>query len=155
VKSLAIILLIVVAGVLTVLVYRQRRQIQELTKRDTAPNPASLELQEKCAKQAQIYLSQFETRDVVETRNHFNVGLNKCFVETRAVKFEFGNHSETRVVNDAFEGKEYGLYMFVGEPKKPDYAVEPADCKVTAISGEEIVCHSSDEFDALVKKFME
>jgi hypothetical protein len=155
-KNLAIILLVVVVGVLSLLVYRQRRQIQVLSaERDSAPKGASLELQAKCAKQAQEYLSQFESRDVVETRNHYNIGLNRCFVETRTVKFEFGNHTETRVLNDAFEGKEYGLYMFVGRPKKPDYSVEPADCKVTSISGEEVLCHSSDEFDTLVKQFME
>jgi hypothetical protein len=119
------------------------------------PKTASLELQEKCAKQAKEFLSQFRNDDVVETLNHYDVGLNKCFVETRTSSFMSGNHGESEILTDAFEGKNYGVYIFWSEPNKPDWQVSPSECKVTLPSGAETTCHSSDEFDALVKQYMQ
>jgi len=159
----AVILLAIAAGILgvcagwqTVILYQQRRQVRELTARlESASNTARLDLQAKCAKQAREFLSQFDNRDVVETRNHYNAGLNKCFVETRTVSFAFGSRSESKVLTDAFEGKDYGSYIFVAKPHEADWQVSPAECKVTLPSGEETTCHSSDEFDALIKQYMQ
>lgn len=140
----------------SVILYHQRRQVRELTaKLESASNSARLDLQAKCARQAHEFLSQFDNRDVVETRNHYNAGLNKCFVETRTVSFAFGNRSESKVLTDAFEGRDYGSYIFVAKPNEADWQVSPAECKVTLPSGGETTCHSSDEFDALIKQYMQ
>jgi hypothetical protein len=162
-KNPVTVLLVIVVGILGLFAYsqavalrQQRRQVQELTaKLNSAPKTASLDLQEKCATQAREFLSQFRNDDVVETLNHFNVGLNKCFVETRTESFEYGNHNESKILTDAVEGKNYGVYIFVGAPKRPDWQVPPSECTVTLPSGQETDCHSSDEFDALVKQYME
>jgi hypothetical protein len=163
-KNAAIILLSISVGVLGLIAYlqfatlsQQQRQVHELTaKLDSTKQSASFEFQEKCAKQAKEYLSQFDNHDVVESLNHYNAKLNKCFVETRSESFSNGYpHSETKILTDAFEGKDYGEYIFISTPNKPDYLGSPAECEVTLPSGEETTCHSSDEFDALVKQYME
>ncbi|MGH9730452.1 MAG: hypothetical protein ACRD4A_02035 [Candidatus Acidiferrales bacterium] len=162
-KSQATILLTIAVGVLCLLAYfqattlrQQRRQVQELTaKLESVQKFAGLQLQEKCAKQAREFLSQFENRDIVEMLNHFNARLNKCFVETRSVSFTYGRQSASKVLTDAFEGKDYGGYIFVSTPNKADYLGSPVECKVTLPSGDETICHSEDEFDALVKQYME
>ena len=162
-KNPATVLLLIAVAILglfaysqTVALRQQRRRLQELTaKLDSAPKTASLELQAKCAKQAQEYLSQFQIPDLIDERNHYNVGLNKCFVETTSASFQFGNHTTSKVLNDAFEGNEYGSYILVVTPNKADWQVAPVECRVTLPSGAETICHSSDEFDALVKQYMQ
>jgi hypothetical protein len=164
VKKQVTVLLIIAVGILGLWAYsqtaalrRQRRRVQELTAKleSSAPNTASLELQQKCATQAREFLSQFENRDVVESLNHYNAGLKKCFVETRTESFLLGTRTESKVLTDAFEGKDYGIYIFVTQSNKADWQVPPSECKVTLPSGERTICHSSDEFDALVKQYME
>jgi hypothetical protein len=135
---------------------QQQSQLQELhAKLRATTEIASIELQGKCAKQAQEFLSKFITFDLVETRAHFNEGSNTCFVETRTVKFDSGKRSESGVLQDAVEGKDYGSYIFISERNKPDVAVAPVVCKVMLPSGERKTCHSVEEFDALVKPYME
>lgn len=162
-KNPATVLLVIAVAILglfayaqTVALRQQRRRVQELTaKLDSVPKTASLELQGKCAKQAQEYLSQFQINDLVDERNHYNVGLNKCFVETRTASSQFGNLTTSKILNDAFEGKEYGNFILVVPLNKAEWQVAPAECRVTLPSGEQTICHSSDEFDALVKQYME
>jgi hypothetical protein len=161
-RNPATILLVVVVGILglfayseTVALRQQRLQIHELAAKLDSAKTASLELQGKCARQAQEFLSQFENSDLHEAVNHYNARLNKCFVETRRVKFDFGTHTTSEVVSDAFEGKDYGSFIFVGKPNVADYLVSPLECEVTLPSGEKKNCSSSDEFDELVKQYME
>ena len=162
-RNTTILLLVIAVAVLGPYAYHQRsalrqqqRQLQELNaKLRATTDTASIEVQGKCAKQAQEFLSQFITFDLVETRAHFNEGSNTCFVETRTVKFDSGKRSESGVLQDAVEGKDYGSYIFVSERDKPDLAVSPIVCKVMLPSGEKKTCHSVEEFDALVKQYME
>lgn len=163
-KNTAIVLLVIAVGLLGLLAYlqtaalrRQRRQVQDLTAKleSSGQTTASFELQQKCAKQAREFLSQFDNRAVVESLNHYNVGLNKCFVETRSMSFSNWGHTESKVLTDAFEGRDYGSYIFVSERNKADFVVPPVECKVTLPSGQETICRSSAEFDALVKQYME
>src|SRR6266851_3062813 len=78
------------------------------------PKTASLDLQEKCARQSQAAFRR-----------------------------------------DGFEGKVYGSYMWRADKVKKYWEVPPIQCTVTLPSGEEKTCHSSDEFDSLVKEYME
>jgi hypothetical protein len=162
-RNITIALLVITVAVLGLYAYhqrealrQQRRQFQELNAQlHATTNIASIELQERCAKRAQEFLSQFITRDLVETRTHFNEGFNTCFVETRTVRFDFGNRSESRVLQDAVDGRDYGSYIFISERNKADSAVPPVVCKVMLPTGERKTCHSLEEFDALVKQYME
>jgi hypothetical protein len=58
-------------------------------------------------------------------------------------------------VSDAFEGKSYAEYAWKSEKGKKYWEVKPFVCKVTLPSGEKKDCASSDEFDDLVKVYME
>jgi uncharacterized membrane protein (Fun14 family) len=162
-RNITMLLLVIAVAVLGLYAYHQRgvlrqqqRQLQELNaKLRATTNITNIELQVRCAKQAQEFLSQFITFDLVETRAHFSEGFNKCFVETRTVRFDSGNRSESGVLQDAVEGRDYGSYIFTSERNKADSAAPPVVCKVMLPSGERKTCHSLEEFDALAKQYME
>lgn len=153
-KNSVTVLLIIAVGILGLIAYRQAIALRHQRQQGLTAN-ASLELQEKCAKQAREYLSQFENKNLVDTQNHYNVGLNKCFVETHSESLELGNRVESKVLTDAFEGKDYGTFIFISKPNQADYLVPPVECKVMLPSKGETICKSSDEFDALVNQYME
>jgi hypothetical protein len=58
-------------------------------------------------------------------------------------------------VRDAFEGKRYGTYVWHTETSKKYLVVPPFTCEVTLPTGEQKACHSMDEFEELVKVYME
>ncbi len=117
------------------------------------PKTASLDLQEKCARQSQAAFRRdgFEKEQLASFSNHYSEKLNRCFVQYDSTK---GN-LVSKVVSDAFEGKVYGSYMWRADKVKKYWEVPPIQCTVTLPSGEEKTCHSSDEFDSLVKEYME
>jgi hypothetical protein len=61
----------------------------------------------------------------------------------------------SKTLSDAFEGSLYGEYNWKSDKVKKYWQVPPFMCKVTLPSGKEKICHSDDEFDALVKQYME
>ncbi len=106
---------------------------------------ASLDLQERCAKQAhEEFLNLgWKKHEGAVFANHYNQKLNKCFMQVENSDV-MGTWT---TVSDAFEGKVYAVLGLHGDQIKK--------CSVTLPSGEEKICHSSDEFDALVKQYME
>ena len=60
----------------------------------------------------------------------------------------------TKTLWDAFEKKQYGDYYWQSGVGKFT-GIAPTICYVIGDSGEKQVCHSSDEFDALTKHYME
>lgn len=89
--------------------------------------------------------------------NHYSPKLNKCFVLVQYgdTKMLPGTIFTYRILEDAFEGKIYANYSWNPEKNKFFWDVPPTQCKVTLPSGAEITCHSAEEFDALVKQYME
>ena len=164
-STTTIVLLVVSVGILSLLLYsqtaalrEQRRQVQELNAK-LESKTASLDLQEKCAKQAHeaFKINGFEKDETSAFSNHYNEKLNKCFVqiESHDAKTISGTIYENKTISDAFEGKVYAQYAWHSDKVKKYWEVPPSLCKVTLLSGEERICHSSDEFDALVKQYME
>ena len=139
---------------------QEREQIRQLNaKLDAMPKTASLDLQEKCATQAQKQFDElgWNKNPMADFANHYSARLNKCFIEveytdTRTVR---GEIITSKNVSDAFEGKVYGNYTWSTEKGTKFWEVPPLECKVTLPSGEEKVCDSADEFDELVKQYME
>jgi hypothetical protein len=88
------------------------------TKIDARGKTASLELQEKCSKQAREEYAEngWKKEPMASYTNHYKEKMNKCFV-------------------------------LIG-------STTPFNCKGTLLSGEEKLCHSSDEFDEIVKLYM-
>jgi hypothetical protein len=169
-RNVITLLLIVVGGMLAFIAYSQRRALQEerrltqqlTTKLSATSTTASLDLQEKCANQAR---EEFKREGWEELKSkgglndfsdHFNPKVNKCFVliESTDPKND-GTVFVSKTLSDAFEGKLYGEYNWKSDKVKKYWQVPPFMCKVTLPSGEEKICHSDDEFDALVKQYME
>lgn len=163
VRNLVAVWLVISVGVLGLLAYsqtsalrEQRRQVQELTGKLTSTSKAAtLDLQEKCAKQAsEEFKSYWEDREGADFTDHYNAKLNKCFMRIQWFDTIAGVTIE-RALFDAFEGKEYGSYSWKPVKNKRPWEVPPFACTVTLPSGEERICHSSDEFEALLKQYME
>jgi hypothetical protein len=157
--AVAVVILCLFAYSQTAALRQQRQQIRELTtKLDSAPKTASLELQEKCARQArEEFKTYWEFRESADFTDHYNTKLNKCFiliqfVDTKTVSGDIWTYKE---LFDAFEGKDYAEYDWKMDKLKKYWEVPPIVCKVTLPSGEETICRSSDEFNSLVKQYME
>lgn len=80
--------------------------------------------------------------------NHYNSKLNKCFIETFTHSIVNKDLLQQEYLDDAFEKKQYGMFAgFVGG--------RMVACSVTSSSGANVKCNSSDEFDSLIKPYLE
>jgi len=145
-----IVVLIAVAAILAGLLYKEtsalrmeRSKVQELTRK------ADFDFQERCARRAEESFKflgyKSDSGDILV--NHYNPRLNKCFMETTSTLLKSKNLSVVKIVTDASEGKEYG--EFGGSNQIV------VICKVRFLSGEEKTCNSKDEFDTMVKQYLE
>jgi len=159
-KNTAIFLLVLAVVALGILAYSQETSLRRLTERiDHASRTASLELQEKCARQARQDFTQlgWDKDPSASSSNHYNGQLNKCFVliEDTDTKSVPDTVISSKHLEDAFEGKVFGDYSWMSQKGKKYWEVPPAECTVTLPSGEQKDCHSSEEFDELIKAYME
>ncbi len=155
------ILLVLAVGMLAYVAYSQRFVLQEqrrLTQQlnTTLSMDASLGRQERCAKQA---LEEFKAQgleahkgdDYANFSDHYNERLNKCFVQINYTNTANNAIFSSEEVLDAFEGKEYGHWY----QRMTQKAIIPVECKVKLPSGEEKKCNSKEEFESMVKPYME
>jgi len=131
-----------------------------LATADHAPaQQANLDLQEKCSKQAKIAFDElsFQYRDRTSFTNHYNVKLNRCLIETEqfALPVSPDIFWTYKVVSDAYEGTVFATYAWHSDKVKKYWEMPPVECKVTLSSGDEEVCTSSEEFDKMVKVYMQ
>lgn len=160
-------LLVVASGVLGYLVYSQnaalkdqQRQINDLSaKLEARSKSSSLELQSQCAKQAALVYKEsgWEKEATAGYENHYNEKFNKCFVITQNTdtKIAPGKITISRFLSDAFEGRNLGNYFWQSDKTKKYWQVAPYTCDVTLPSGEKKGCRSSEEFDELLKVYMQ
>lgn len=127
-------------------------QGKQLTEKTRLHN---LELQEKCARQArEVFKGDgLDKAPFASFSNHYNEKLNKCFVllENHVIA---GEAVTSTRLDDAFEGKVFGNYLWQTEKNKKYWEVPPLACNVVLESGEEKVCKSSEEFNQLIKPYM-
>jgi hypothetical protein len=166
-RDALIFALIVAVGVLGWMVHaqnatltEQQKQLHDLdTKFGTKEKSVGLELQAQCAKQAAIVFKQsgWEKEQMASYENHYNEKLNKCFVilQNTDHKTTPGQIITSRYLSDAFEGKNLGNYFWESERNRKYWEVTPFMCDVTIPSGEKKTCKSSDEFDELLKVYMQ
>jgi hypothetical protein len=129
------------------------KQNKELTERlatleANSRQAAALDVQAKCAKQAEVVYksNDYPKTELSSYTNHYNAKLNKCFVEITDMPEANGTLETFITLMDAFEGKDYGDYF--GKNRT-------AQCKVVTPNGQDKNCDSRDEFDLLVKPYME
>lgn len=113
---------------------------------------ATLEEQEKCAKQAHevFKLGGWDKKLTTDFSNHYNVQLNRCFVEIDNDEYPWTH----RIFSDAFEGGVYAAYSWRVDENKKYWEVPPIECWVNDASGKKQQCKSNEEFDALLKPYL-
>lgn len=160
-RSIPVALVVIGIGCNTDKVNRLENENRDLTtKLEAVTKAASLEGQAKCAQQAR---AEFEAdgwakKPMASFTNHYNAQLNKCFIQIQSS--EVNTKTDTiftyRTVMDAFEGRGYAEYSWKSDTTKKYWEVAPFVCKVTTLSGgQEVYCKSTEEFDELVKQFMQ
>jgi hypothetical protein len=166
-RNLLIVLLTMSVGTLGLLLYSNTAELRKQQQRvdgisaklESLPKTASFDFQERCAKQAteEFRRQGYATHQMADFTNHYNSKLNKCFMEIQETdaKTVRGSILTLKQLADAFEGKVYGNYIWSTQKNKKFWEVPPLECTVTLPSGEQTLCHSSEEFDRLVKQYME
>lgn len=145
-------------------------QVTELTSKlgdKTARD--NLELQEKCATQAEKVFRQ-EDKELRQPQlgvpvsvmyhahtSHYHAKLNKCFILTEYLSSLGGTDTSLTVSNlfDAYEQRTYATYTFVPDKVKKYWEVPPKVCTLIPSSAETTTCKSKEEFDAFVARYME
>ena len=141
--------LVVAVGILSYFAIGQQRQIGYLNSK---ARPSNLELQDKCAKQAAAVFkdSGWADESMAGYQNHYNERLDKCFVMMVNTKDVSGKLRHIRRLTDAFEGRELGYFW-----KDVTDTAGVIDCRVTLPSGQEQHCRAVEEFDQLVKVYVQ
>jgi hypothetical protein len=139
---------------------KAQRQIEDLNnKLDAMSKTVSLDVQEKCAKQAleEFRREGYATHPYADFSDHYNPKFNKCFMEIEDTQSSStkGEILSSRALSDAFEGKVYGNYIFSTQKGKKFWEVPPLDCYVLKQSGEQEHCHSFEEYQSLAKQYLE
>ena len=120
---------------------------------------ASLDLQEKCAKQEQSAFDKmyFKDRALYSFTNRYNVKLNRCIIETEQDMVPGGPDTwwNYKSVTDTYEGKDFGSYAWHSDKIKKYWEVPPFECEVNLPTGEKRLCKSSAEFDDPIKAYMQ
>jgi hypothetical protein len=113
---------------------------------------ASLQLQGLCASQARAAFRSggWETQPLAGFINHYDENSNKCFIAILSTTNSGETILRNTIVFDANEGTTYATYAWHSMPNKKYWEVSPVDCSVTTLTGEEVQCHSNDEFDQLI-----
>lgn len=167
--TIAILLVIVLALVWQlnkeiVAGHQRQNQVQELTaklaEKSTRDN---LELQEKCALQAEKMFRTLGYKGVQQNgnfdlyRSHWNAKLNKCFmtIESTNVTTTSGTMFINRFLFDAYEQREYAEYTWMSSKVKKYWEVPPMICKLISSSDDEQLCKSEEEYKAFVARYME
>ena len=131
--------------------------VATITNRAT-PQQATLDLQEKCSRQAQIAFDKMNFKEVDRASfiNHYNVKLNRCLIETEQDLVQFlDTFWNYKIVSDAYEGTVFASYSWHSDRVKKYWEMPPVECKVTLPSGDDELCKSSEEFDKMVKVYMQ
>ena len=157
-----IILILAAAAIgLAILASKQAATIKvqqgQLAAANDRSKAESLGLQAQCAKQAKAAWDSagFTDRDFASYQNHYNTRLNKCIVHLENRMVTAKGNTDNRTIFDAFENRDYGSYIWQSAENKGFNEVPPFICFVLSASGEKQKCNSSDEFDQLIKPYME
>jgi hypothetical protein len=98
----------------------------------------------------------YKPKDIAGYENHYNTKLNKCFIMVQNTDATYSPTIWThKSLFDAYEGKAYGDYSWHTVKNKRYWEVPPFMCKVVLPTGEEHWCKSDEEFDELIKVYMQ
>jgi hypothetical protein len=119
-----------------------------------------LALQKRCAKQAERVGSGWKQSDdpvngtVESYTDHYNASLGRCFILFK-ITINDRVDKETRKsfsLRDAFEQATYAEYF---ESDLPGFNPLVSTCSLTMPSEKPVVCHSREEWNRLIKPYIE
>jgi hypothetical protein len=150
--------LLFLAGGVCVYLYRQNATLR--SQQISSSGVTSFEIQERCARQAEhqfqaLGYSSSSQEPLSSFESHYNPNLKVCFMRIRNFSTSSGSPSNTDIVFDAVEGTPYGSYNWINTKGKKYWEVAPWDCEATPPNMEKKTCHSSEEFNLLMKQYME
>lgn len=136
-----------------------QRDTRELNARFAEKSKAD-EVQAKCAEQARkvFEASGYPKSEFATYESHYAARLDKCMMRVLHTDAQTARGKAIWIyinVLDPFEGKPYGTYSWHTETSKKYMMAPPFTCEVTVPAGEAKICHSADEFEELVKPYME
>ncbi len=140
------------------------QEIHDLTAKladKSAMEAAALE--ERCATQAdkvfrqQGYSEQggMQNGQTAVYQDHYNATLKKCFMTLEVTGISSSSEAITKFLVDAFEQRIYAEYDWISSNTKKYWEVPPFRCDLSPPSGDEISCHSDDEYKAFVARYMQ
>lgn len=113
----------------------------------------SLQQQAICAAQAKKAFEEDKAEQIAELlkgmsltsnyENHYNAGMNRCFILEKWSSFRGSN----TILSDAYEKRAYARYYY-------DYASGEYHCELIAPNERTGGCKSRGEFEAFVAKYM-
>jgi hypothetical protein len=164
--KLAIALLGIAIVVLVGILHTQSSNIRELQSEladlnaKLAERSKADELEAKCAEQAGKLFdaAAYAKSEFAAYTSRYNPELDKCVV--RVLHTDSRSAQERMIwayvtVLDASDNKPYGTYAWHTVTSKKFLIVPPATCEVTLPTGEQRTCRSINEFEELVKVYME
>ena len=157
-RDAVIILLLLAVGILgyfarsmNTTIADQQRQIGDISSKARA---SSLDLQEKCAKQAALFFKdQWAQEKMAVYENHYNQQLDKCFVMVHNTSNVSGTFVMSSELDDAFGRTSLGAYVHFADHTGSD--VGKPKCFFTPPSGGTMTCNAEKEFKELVKAYMQ
>lgn len=84
--------------------------------------------------------------------SHYDAVANVCYIMVIGTYNGKGKPAASDLVYDAFEGRVYASYLWFNLQNKKFWEVPPTECSVKPRGGDEIICHSCDEFETLIDK---
>jgi hypothetical protein len=119
-------------------------------------------LQQRCNRQAERVVagsgwkqSDDPVNGIVESyRDHYNARLSRCFILFKSIITDMTTRDTRKSysLRDAFEQATYAEYF---ESDLPGFNPLVSTCSLTMPNEEPVVCHSSEEWNRLVKPYIE
>jgi hypothetical protein len=127
----------------------------------------SIDVQEKCASQAQISYreSERESREHSKRlgaffpgssayRSHYNTKLQRCLMLVDQAQTLGDQTSAGATLMDANERRAYAIYIWIGQENENQSEAPPIVCELIPSWADRRNCTSRNEFDAFVAAYM-
>lgn len=143
----------VLAGQQAATIKEQQGQLAAASDRRKAE---LLAMQTQCANQAKLTYSElgYKPKDRAYYRNHFNSRLNKCMLYTESQPSDETGSWDNKALIDVAENNELGSLAWLRFPQSGK-SEPPYLCHVQSDSAVRQSCKSDDEYEKLVKAYME
>ena len=100
------------------------------------------------------YSHSVDSKTIASYTNHYNQARSTCFILINSITPSPESILTSKSLSDAFEGKEYASYISNLSTARGTNA-RLIDCYALSSSGVKQSCNSDDQFEELIKPYME